>query len=626
MEHLALVIALIGILGIGAQWIAWRTGLPAIALMLVAGIIAGPVLGLINPEDDFGHLLEPAISIAVAIILFEGGLNLKFSELRNTGGGVHRLVLIGVPVGWALGALACYYIAGLVWPVAILFAGILVVTGPTVILPLLRQTNIAARPRAILKWEAIVNDPIGALCAVITYEYLVQANKGASVADNIASLLTAAVAAGLIGFGMAKAIAWLFPRGLVPEFLKSPVLFVTVIGTFVLSNLIQQETGLLAVTVMGTALANLRLASAREFLPFKENITVLLVSGVFVLLSASLNLEVLKQFEWRFIAFLLALLFIVRPATVLISLAFSKVPMKERLFVGWIAPRGIVAVAISGLFALRLDELGYADGGTLVALSFAVVAVTIAAHGFSIGIVAKWLGLTGHESKGLLIVGSTPWSISLAKHLQELGTRVVVCDTSWQRLTSARDVGIPTYHGEILAEAREEHLDMHQFQVLAATTENEAYNALVCSEFSPEFGRDNVYQLGDAAGDDPRRLPDTLRGRAIFASGLGVEELNAREAAGWRLIDCEISESFDFEVAKTALPEGADLLLLLRRDGKIRFFTHASRPAASPGDVIIAYVPPGTGTLAPRSMGETQSGEGSIEPAEPDLPAREERI
>lgn len=594
MEHLAFVIAAVGVLGIGAQWVAWRTGLPAIALMMVAGIIAGPVTGLIVPERDFGDLLEPAISISVAIILFEGGLNLKFSELKHTDGAVHRLVLVGVPVAWVLGAFACYYVAGLIWPVAILFAGILVVTGPTVILPLLRQTNIATRPRAILKWESIVNDPIGALCAVATYEYLVHASRGSSIADNVLSLLSATMAAGLIGYGMARAIAWLFPRGLVPEFLKAPVLFVVVIATFVLSNLIKHETGLLAVTVMGIALANLKLASAREFLPFKENITVLLVSGVFILLSASLNLEVLRQFEWRFIAFLLVLLFLVRPATVLVSLAFSPVPMKERLFIAWIAPRGIVAVAISGLFALRLDEFGYSDGGTLVALSFAVVAATILAHGFSIGPVSRMLGLAVHSSKGLLIVGSTSWSLSLAKHLRELGVPVVVSDRSWQRLTRARALEIPIFHGEILAEATEEHLDFGQFQVLAATTENEAYNALVCSEFSPELGRDAVYQLGDAAGDDPRKLPDALRGRAIFASGLGVEELHDRERAGWVLQDLKISESFDFEAAKASLPKDADLLLLIGKSGKLRFFTHASRPVPEAGDTVIAYVPPGS--------------------------------
>jgi NhaP-type Na+/H+ or K+/H+ antiporter len=320
--------------------------------------------------------------------------------LRKTEGAVTRLMLIGIPVGWGLGTLACYYIAGLVWPVATLFAGILVVTGPTVVIPLLRQSNVAARPRTILKWEAIVNDPIGALCAVVTYECLRRTGEGATVIAVVGSLLAAAVVAGLMGYLAALAIAWAFPRGHVPEYLKAPVLLVAVVGTFVLSNLIEQETGLLAVTVMGVAIANMRLDSLRDIHPFKENITVLLISGVFVLLSASLDFGVLRHFEWRFLAYLLAVLFLVRPATVLVSLAFSKIPWNERLLVAWIAPRGVVAVAISGLFALRLDQLGYGDGSILVALSFSVVVATIIAHGFSIRFVARWLGVQGPPRKG----------------------------------------------------------------------------------------------------------------------------------------------------------------------------------------------------------------------------------
>ncbi|WP_342659157.1 sodium:proton antiporter (plasmid) [Sphingomonas sp. NY01] len=590
MEHLVLVLAVVGLAGIGAQWIAWRTGLPAIALMLLAGVVAGPVTGFIQPERDFGPLLKPAVSIAVAIILFEGGLSLNFRELRQVEGAVHRLVLLGVPIGWFLGALACYYVAGLVWPVAILFAGILVVTGPTVVLPLLRQTHIAARPRAILKWEAIVNDPLGALCAVLTYELLRHAGAGISVAESIARLAVASLLSGMMGYGAARAIAWAFPRGHVPEYLKAPTLLVAVISTFVAANLLQEETGLLAVTVMGIALANMKAARIRDILSFKENITVILVSGVFVVLSASLDLGVLHTFEWRFGLFLVALLVFVRPATVLLSLAFSRIPWRERLFVAWIAPRGIVAVAISGLFALKLGGLGYNDGATLVTLSFAVVVATIVAHGFTMGVIARALGLRSTEPPGVLIVGATPWSTALAGHLRAIGVPVTVADTSWPRLAPAREADILTYHGEVLAEASGEALDLHRFAALAAVTDNEAYNALVCSEFAPELGRDAVYQLGDAAGDDPHRLPDALRGRALFASGLGVEELHDRMAKGWTLGSVRL-DAPDFGAVRRQLPEDADMLLLVRRGGAIRFFSHASRPAPEVGDIVIAYAP-----------------------------------
>ena len=603
MHDQALSIALIGIFGIGAQWIAWRTGWPAIALMLAAGVISGPVLHLINPEHVFGELLEPMVSVAVALILFEGGLSLNFRELRKTDGAVTRLVLLGAPIGWILGAVACFYVAGLVWPVAILFAGILVVTGPTVVLPLLRQSNVAARPRAILKWEAIVNDPVGALLGVVTYEYLRRAGEGGSLASVIFALVAAAVVAGLIGWLAAKALGWAFPRGHVPEYLKAPVLLVAVIGVFVLSNAIQQETGLLAVTVMGVALANMRLDSLRDIQPFKENVTVLLISGVFVILSASLDFEALRQFEWRFLAFLLVLMFLVRPATVLISLAFTKVPWNERLLVAWIAPRGIVAVAISGLFALRLDRLVYSDGSILVTLSFAVVVATILFHGFSIRPVARLLKVTGGAERGLLIVGATPFSLELATQLRQLEVPVTIADNSWQRLSPARHAGIPTYHGEILSEATDERLDLAQFQVLAATTDNEAYNALVCTEFAPEIGRDNVYQLGDASNDeDPRALPESLRGRALFSAGHGVEDIIQREEQGWTFRKTRISEQFDFDAAKASLSEGGDMLLLLRKSGALRFFTHASRPTPQPGDTILTYVPPSK----PKPKGEDE--------------------
>ena len=593
MEQQALVIAVVGVLGIGAQWIAWRTGTPAIVLMLAAGFLAGPVFNIIDPRLAFGELLEPMVSIGVALILFEGGLSLDFRELRKYGEGVWRLVILGVPLGWLFGTLACYYIAGLVWPVAILFAGILVVTGPTVVIPLLRQSSVQQRPAAILKWEAIVNDPFGALCAVIAYEYFRLSAEGQSVWIVAPSMLFAVLAAAGLGYAAARFVAFAFPRGYVPEFLKVPVLLVLVVGLFVVSNLIEHEAGLMAVTVMGIALANMHVASLRAIHPFKQNVAVLLVSGIFILLSASLDFEALRQFEWRFGLFLLALLFVVRPATILTSLAFSKVPWNERLFLAWIAPRGIVLVAISGLFALRLTDLGYGDGTILIGLSFAVAVATIVAHGFTIDIVARWLGVRGETRPGLLIVGATAWTIALARQMHELGTPVMLVDSSWARLKPARQIGIPTFHGEILNESTEHNLDTAPFRVLIAATENEAYNTLVCSEFAPEIGADSVYQLGGGDEDeDFTALPRSLRGRELFASGFGVSDVQQRQLEGWGFRRTKLSDKFALDDAKESLPDAADMLLILKPDGQMRFFTHASRPTPQAGDTIVSYSPP----------------------------------
>ncbi len=598
MEEQALVIALVGVLGIGAQWLAWRTGWPAIVLMLAAGFLAGPIFGIFNPERAFGDLLEPMVAIGVAIILFEGGLSLDFRELRHAGDGVWRLVIFGVPIGWVLGSVAGW-LAGLVWPVAILFGGILVVTGPTVVMPLLRQSSVQTRPSAILKWEAIVNDPIGALCAVIAFEYfrMISERPGATLFEVVPPMIFAAIIAGLLGYAAAKAIAWAFPRGAIPEYLKVPVLLTTVVAVFVLSNKIEHEAGLVAVTVMGIALANMHVSSLRSIHPFKQNIAVLLVSGIFILLSSSLSIDDLAYIDPRinpgFILFLLGLLFVVRPATILLSLAFSSVPWNERLFLAWIAPRGIVLVAICGLFALRLTELGYADGNILIGLSFAVVVTTIIAHGFTVDLVARWLKVKGDTRPGLLIVGSTPWSIALAEHMVALKTPVMIVDPSWQKLGAARKAGLPFYHGEILNEATEHNLDLAPYQVLVAATDNEAYNTLVCNEFAHEIGRDSVYQLGaSTAEDDKHAIPPSLRGRALFEAGFGMSDVIERSQQGWIFRKTTLSDEFDFEDAQAKLPEAAHMLLLLRENGRMRFFTHAVKPEPRAGDTIITFSPP----------------------------------
>jgi NhaP-type Na+/H+ or K+/H+ antiporter len=616
MEQQAIVIALVGVLGIGAQWLAWRTGWPGIALMLAAGFLAGPVFHLIDPPAAFGDMLEPMVTVGVALVLFEGGLHLNFREFRKFGEGVWRLVLIGVPLTWLLSSLACYYVAGLVWPIAILFGGILVVTGPTVVLPLLQQSRIQPRPAAILRWEAIVVDPVGALCAVIAYEYFRLSAGGGTVFKVVPPIVMGAVLAGLVGYAAARAVTWAFPRGAVPEFLKAPMLLVAVIGVFVLSNQIEHEAGLVAVTVMGIALANMQVASLRGIHPFKQNVSVLLVSGIFVVLSASFDLASLRQFEWRFGLFLVVLIFVIRPVAVLLSLLFTRVPWNERLFLAWIAPRGIVMVAISGLFALRLEELGYGDGTLLIGLSFGVVVATILAHGFTIERIARWLGVIGETRPGLLIVGATPWTIALASEIHALGTPVALADSSWDRLRAARQAGLPTYHGEILNEATEHTLDLSPFQVLVAATENEAYNTLVCSEFAPEIGSDSVYQLGDADdAEDPRALPASLRGRALFASGLGVSDVNQRQREGWVFRKTKLSEKFAMKDAKEKLPDAAHMLMLLRPDGRMRFFTHASAPEPAAGDTIVSYSPPDRRKAAGKAERRAPAKTASPEPA-----------
>ncbi len=589
IESLMIKITLIGLLGVGAQWIAWRINKPAIALMLFAGIIAGPILGILDPEQDFGELLEPMVKLAVAVILFEGGLSLNFKDLRHAGSGVLRLVIIGVPVGWALGTAAVYYGAGLPLSVSALFGGILVVTGPTVIGPMLRSLRVGKRVRDILKWEGIVNDPIGAMLAVSIYAYIHYAQTHGpqvDVAEVGFSVLGASMLAALIGIALGLALTWLFPRGLVPEFLKAPILLIAVIFGFVAADLVMHETGLITVTVMGVVMANRPTYSSRALRRFKEDLSVLLISGVFILLSATLDWETIQKFQWRFIIFLLMLLFLVRPLTVIISLMFTKVPWSERLFIGWIAPRGIVAIAVTSLFALRLVELGYEGADALVPLVFGVVIATIIAHGFSAPWVAKRLGIDKGKGEDIMLIGANDWNIALGEFLTKIGLSVTVSDMSKYALRDARRANLTTQDGDITETAHGHDVDIGQFQHLIVCTENESYNKLVANDLGPEVGYENITIVSDGdAGNDY-----SGRARILFESGAPYDVLLERHAQNWYFSETTLTEKFLWEDYCSNLKPGEEPLAVLKPDRRLLLFATAERPIIETGDRIISYI------------------------------------
>jgi NhaP-type Na+/H+ or K+/H+ antiporter len=365
--------ALVGALGVGAQWIAWRLRLPAIVLMLAAGLLVGPVFGLFDPARDIGPITGPLISLAVAVILFEGGLTLDFHKLGDAAHGVKRLVIVGAPLGWLLSTLTLHYGAGLGWEASAVFGGIMVVTGPTVIAPLLRTARLSRRPASLLQWEAIVNDPIGALAAVLAFEVVLVLRTAETAGSAVVDLLIGIGAALIIGYVAGRGIARSFRRGWVPEYMKVPVLFAALLASFAVSDWLLHESGLLAVTVMGLVIANSNLPSFEELRRFKEHATILLVSGVFILLAASLDFATLGQLNWRAGLFVALVILVARPVTVLVSLAFTKLPWNERLLIALTGPRGVVLVAVAGLFGERLAQAGVQDGAVVGPLAFVLV-------------------------------------------------------------------------------------------------------------------------------------------------------------------------------------------------------------------------------------------------------------
>ena len=617
-ENLIHDLILIGALGIGAQWLAWALRVPAIVLLTLAGLAAGPLLGWIEPEEDFGPLLRPFIAIAVALILFEGGLSLRFHEFREAGSGVRRLVSLGAALSWLFGAAAAHFIAGLSWPVALLLGAILVVTGPTVILPLLRQARLARRPGSYLKWEGTLNDPIGALLAVLLFEFFAQTRLGAkplaaggaaeaeearALVEVLLSLGLAALAAAALGIGGGLLLRGAFRRGWVPGFLKAPLVFGAALVAFGLNNLVLAESGLVAATILGIVLGNTRnVGGIREVRRFKEYLTLILVSGVFVVLTANLDPEVLTRIGWREAAFLAAMLLLVRPAAVVLATLGDEMSWRERALVGWIAPRGVVAASVAGFFGPEMAARGYPDAEMLVPLVFAMIFLTVVLHGFSLPWFARRLGLAAAGGEGVLIVGASPWSIDLAGALKRAGAPVLLTDIHEEPLRRARDeAGVPVYQGEILAGASEAELELHEIGYVFAATRNDPYNALVCADFAVEFGHERVFQLPlhetDAVEEGgPQAINPEMRGQIAIGDHAFFEDLAARHRRGWRFEATRVAAEGGHPDAllgrARGRPDDPKPVLLVRGNGALIFNTPRAPLDPAPGDTLVAFVPP----------------------------------
>ncbi len=618
MESIALAITIIGLLGVGAQWLAWRLAAPAIVIMALAGLLAGPVLKILWPAGWapggaapmaalFGDFFQPMISIAVAVILFEGGLTLNFKELRGLTAGVRRLVVPGVFIAWALGSLAAIHVGGLSPGVGVLFAGVMVVTGPTVIIPLLRQAKLNPRPAALMKWEGIINDPIGALFAVFAFEAITLGSAAAhpaaqgSLGQLIGSLLIASTLAVAFGWLLGAFATRAFHHGWAPEYLKPPILLALVLFGFEGANLLQEEAGLLTVTAMGVTVANSRIASLDDLRHFKESIATLLVSGVFIVLTANLTVETFAALRPQDFLLVAMMMLVVRPATILLSTIGAGLDWRERVLVGWIAPRGIVAVAVTSFFGAALAGHYAAEAADpellrsaerLTPLAFLMVFATVVIHGFSIGPLAKALGLSSSDRPGVLIVGCSEWAAALAAKLKEMEIPVTIADGSWQRLRPARQADIPVYYGEILSEVTEHRLDFNRFGVLLALSENESYNALVCTDLGPELGRAQVYQANERRGgaDEWRGLSYSLRGRSFLQSGVTLDELIRRHYMGWRFQKTRITAEYPPEAYLKDIGKEAELVMIVRK-GALQFASVEAPLKPEIGDLSLAYLP-----------------------------------
>jgi NhaP-type Na+/H+ or K+/H+ antiporter len=560
--HAATLLLIVLAAGLASQWVAWRIGLPAIVILIATGLLLGPVTGVIElalPQQELTEL----IGLGVAIILFEGAMDLKLGEFRRVGHGIGRLTILGPPLAWLLGSLAAHYLGAMSWPVASVLGAILVVTGPTVILPLLRQARLNKESGSLLKWEGIVNDPVGVLLAVLTFQYL---TIGGGLGQTLAGLGAAVGAAALLGGAGGWLTGWLYRRGAVPEHLKAPILMVLVLIVFWASNLVQHEAGLLSVTVMGLVVGNMQLVERESLQRFKEHLTIVLLSVLFIVIPSQLQPEQLALIDWRLVLFVLSILFVVRPLTIGLVTIGAPMRKEDKILLAWIAPRGIVAAATAGIFGPALVAEGYADAQKLLPVTFLVIIATVLAHGLTIGRLARRLDLAAKSANGLLLVGATPWSTALARAIKKLGIDVLVVDGSYHRLREARMANIDVYYGEILSEHAEETLEVQHLNHVLCATENDFYNALVCKAQGRTFGHHRTFQLAmhkEESGQAPKRLTLQQRGHSAFDPQANFEWLQQRLDDGWTIQTTKFTPSFGWTELGNRLGEpGKDWLLL----------------------------------------------------------------
>jgi len=410
------------ILGIIAQWAAWRLKLPAILPLLLIGLFVGPISTLLS--EDGSKWIEPIwngtkglfpgdglyyfVSLAISIILFEGGLTLKRSEIKNIGPVITKLITIGSAVTFFGAGAAAYFIFGLSLKISFLFSGLIIVTGPTVISPILRNIPLKKDVSSVLKWEGILIDPIGALVAVLVYEFIVAGEGGDFTVTALEEFGKIVLFGSTFGFSFAHALAFATKKKLIPHYLLNVFTLSAVLGVFVMSDLFAHESGLLAVVVMGMVLGNINLPNLKELLYFKESLSVLLISILFILLSANINMADLELiYRWETLALFAVVAFIVRPIGVFLSTNGSDLKMNERIFISWVGPRGIVAAGIASLFGSKLIINGEPGAEYITPLVFMIVLGTVLLNATTARLFAKAIGVFLTKSEGILIVGAS---------------------------------------------------------------------------------------------------------------------------------------------------------------------------------------------------------------------------
>ncbi len=487
-----LTFALALLAGMFAQALARHLRVPGIVLLLIAGVSLGPDgLGWVDPRQ-LGTGLYAIVDFAVAIILFEGGLNLEISRLRRSGAAIRRLITWGALVTMIGGALAVHLVIGWGLMESLLFGALVIVTGPTVVGPLISELRLRPKVATVLEAEGVLIDPVGAILSVVILKLALSGDPGslllAQSGAGLARIAAGSVLGVAAGFMLARAlrISRLVPEGLENVFVLSSVLLLYAGSESLLSH-----SGVLAVTIAGVVVGNTRSPVERDLREFKDQLTVMLIGLLFVVLAADVRFEQVRSLGWAGLGVVVALIVVVRPVGVWLSTLGTDLAPRERLFLAWVAPRGIVAAAIASLVAADLERAGLPGGAELRALVFLTIAVTVTLAGLTAGPIGNLLGVRLRRRDTVAILSAQTLGLALGKELQRGGVPIVFLDSNPAGIRRAQEAGFSVVYGDALQETVMQRARFAFVRTVVALTANKTLNSVFVSRARDRFSVPN---------------------------------------------------------------------------------------------------------------------------------------
>ncbi len=587
-------LGLIGLFSVISQVTAWRFNLPSILFLLIAGVLLGPVAGILKPDSLFGDLLFPMVSLAVALILFEGSLTLRFADIKEHGVSFLRLTTLGLLINLVGITTAVILLFHVSWEVALVFGAVMIVTGPTVIKPLLQAVRPQAAIANTLQWEGIILDPIGGILAVLVLGFIIS-SKDSGALRHAVWYFTSMMGAGIIlGLIQGYIVSEIIKRHWLPNYLLNIVVLNWVLIAYIAANTMFDEMGLLVVTVMGMTIANRKNVDIEPLMEFKEAISTLLISALFIILAARADLANMEKLLPASIALFLIMQFIIQPAKVFASFAGSSLNWRQKTLISWISPRGIVAAALISLFTLQIQEEGFHGAAVLPTITFFVIVFTVVWCSITAKPLARLLKVADPHPNGVLIIGANALARAIAKALIQNDIKVIVADSNWENISTARMEGIPTYYGNPTSDVAERELNLIGIGRLMAITPQRRLNTLAGIRYAHTFGKNEIYYLqtdSELSSSSRHLVAERHKGHKLFKDEASFEHMMQALAQKAEIRSTTLSDTFTIKKYQETYKDKFIPLFVIDEKNKLSVVIDNEYKAGA-ADKIISLITP----------------------------------